>query len=192
MRDLGIVLDEKLTFAAHIDQVVRKASRALGLMMRSFQTGKHGRSFYQCDAKAIVSVYCANVRSIMEYGSVIWGGAAECHVKRLECVQFKFLTWLSARCRTGVPLRYDELLRHFRLSTLLGRRRQHDLIFFTERALQCCRLAISAGSSTFSCANPPFTKSDAISCAAWTRDHCKGGSVRSHPSAMQCISSNVS
>ena len=65
----------------------------------------------------------------MEYGSVIWGGAAECHVKRLECVQFKFLTWLSARCRTGVPLRYDELLRHFRLSTLLGRRRQHDLMF---------------------------------------------------------------
>ena len=45
MRDLGIVLDEKLTVNSQLDQMVRKANRALGLMIRSFQTGKQGRSF---------------------------------------------------------------------------------------------------------------------------------------------------
>ena len=40
MRDLGVMLDEKLTFGSHVDTIVLKANRALGLLMRSFQTGK--------------------------------------------------------------------------------------------------------------------------------------------------------
>ena len=130
MRDLGVMLDEKLTFSSQIDQLVRKANRALGLLIRSFQTGKHGRSFYRCDRKAIVGTYCANVRSILEYGSVIWGGAAVTHMRRLEHVQSKFLVWLCGRCRiSDVSLRYGDLLEYFNLASLTGRRQQHDLMF---------------------------------------------------------------
>lgn len=130
MRDLGVVLDEKLTFAGHIDCIVRKANRALGLLIRSFQTGRRGRSYYRCDSKAIIISYCANVRSILEYGSVIWGGAADTHLRRLEHIQHKFLTWLCARCRfTEMPLQYDLLERHFGLANLATRRRRHDLLF---------------------------------------------------------------
>ena len=130
MRDLGVMLDEKLTFSSQIDQLVRKANRALGLLIRSFQTGKHGRSFYRCDRKAIVGTYCANVRSILVYGSVIWGGAAVTHMRRLEHVQSKFLVWLCGRCRiSDVSLRYGDLLEYFNLASLTGRRQQHDLMF---------------------------------------------------------------
>ena len=37
MRDLGVILDSKLAFSAHVDSVVSKSRRALGVLMRSFQ-----------------------------------------------------------------------------------------------------------------------------------------------------------
>ena len=130
MRDLGVLLDEKLTFGSHVDNTVKKANRALGLLMRSFQTGKNGRSFYTCDSKAVLGTYCANVRSILEYCCVIWGGAAEVHMKRVERVQHKFLMWLCGRCRvTGVTLKYEDLLQFFCVATLLARPEQHDIMF---------------------------------------------------------------
>ena len=130
MRDLGVFLDEKLTFGEHVDITVRKANRALGMLMRSFQTGKHGRSLRQCNRKAVLAAYCANVRSILEFAGVVWGGAAEVHMKRVERVQHKFLMWLCARCReTGVSLEYADLLAHFRMAPLAARREQHDIMF---------------------------------------------------------------
>ena len=77
MRDLGVFLDEKLTFSDHVDVIVRKANRVLGMLMRSFQTGKRGRSLRECNRKAVMAAYCANVRSILEFAGVVWGGAAE-------------------------------------------------------------------------------------------------------------------
>ena len=66
----------------------------------------------------------------MEYGSVIWGGAADTHLKRLDRIQYKFLMWLCYRCRfTDVTLSYDALLQRFRIASLSGRRKQHDLLF---------------------------------------------------------------
>ena len=105
MRDLGVYLDEKLTFGEHVDVTVRKANRALGVLMRSFQTGKRGKSLCECNVKTVLAAYCANVRSILEFAGVVWGGAAETHIKRIERVQHKFLMWLSGRCRdTDVSL----------------------------------------------------------------------------------------
>ena len=128
MRDLGVVIDEKLTFGAHVDAVVKKANRALGLLIRSYQTGKNGRSLYDVNPRLIISTYCANVRSILEYGCVIWGGAANTHLKRMEKNQHKFLIWLCARCRIqNVTLDYENLLRHFGLASLAARRLQYDI-----------------------------------------------------------------
>ena len=88
------------------------------------------RGFSLSNRKAIVSTYCANVRSVLEYCSVIWGGAAKVHLKRIERVQHKFLLWLCSRCRvTNVSFEYAELLRYFGMNTLAARRVQHDLMF---------------------------------------------------------------
>ena len=73
---MGVMLDEHLTFASHVECVARKANRAFGVLIRSFQTGKHDKTFNGSDSKAIISAYCANVRAILEYDSVIWCGAA--------------------------------------------------------------------------------------------------------------------
>ena len=67
MRDLGVLLDQKLTFGDHVEFTVRKANRALVLLMRTFATGKHGRSFNMERHRGILSTYFSNVRSILEY-----------------------------------------------------------------------------------------------------------------------------
>ena len=130
MRDLGIMLDQRLTFGEHVDHTVRKASRALGLLMRTFQTGKNGPQLYAANESVIRSTYYANVRSILEFGSVVWGGIAQSHMLRLERVQEKFLVWLSARCRVlGVSFEYQDLVEHFKMTTLKARFEQHDIMF---------------------------------------------------------------
>ena len=130
MRDLGVMLDSKLTFSPHVDSVVSKARRALGVLMRSFQLCHRQNGLL--NEKAIMAAYIANVRSILEYGSQIWAGAASTHLDRIERVQHKFLLWLAHRTATGRQARdlsYDALLDLFKLQTLASRRQQHDIVF---------------------------------------------------------------
>ena len=129
VRDLGITLDSKLTFSAHINQTVSKANRALGMLFRSFQIGLPRQKF---DRKALLTAYSANVRSILEYGTIVWSGAAKTHLKRLERVQHKFLTWLATRARgtDGLASReYRDLLSFFDVQSLEARRTHFDLMY---------------------------------------------------------------
>ena len=123
MRDLGVLIDQRLTFGDHVDSTVRKANRALGLLMRTLQTGKSGsNAFDAANQRALLTTYFTNVRSIIEYCSVVWSGAAQSHVQRLERIQEKFLTWLCARCRlTDVPFGYCDMSAYFRVPTLNAR-----------------------------------------------------------------------
>ena len=75
--------------------------------------------------------YVSNVRSILEYGSVIWAGAAETHTVRIDRVQHKFLIWLLSYTTSGHSrsLEYSDLLNHFQIPSLASRRVQHDLLF---------------------------------------------------------------
>ena len=90
MRDLGVIVDSKLNFTEHIDSVVKHGNRALGLLIRSLQgvRGSYCRG-------GVIAAYCANVRSILEYGSIIWAGAACSHLEMLERIQHKFLAFLA-------------------------------------------------------------------------------------------------
>ena len=80
--------------------------------------------------RAVLSTYFANVRSILEYCSVVWGGAARTHVQRIERVQEKFLFWLCARCSVrGVPFTYRDLTEYSKVDTIAARHEQHDIMF---------------------------------------------------------------
>ena len=70
VRDLGVVLDRKLTFAAHVDSTVNKANRMLSMLMRSVQIPACPRRV-RLNHVALISGFNAHVRSIIEYGSVI-------------------------------------------------------------------------------------------------------------------------
>ena len=129
IQDLGVVLDSKLTFKDHINFTVSKANRALGVMMRSLQTGC-ARGALKLDP--ILAAYFGNVRSILEYGCVVWGGAAASHLSRLERVQHKFLIWLDSHVyqpHRSASLSYPDLLKFFNIASLDQRRVQYDILF---------------------------------------------------------------
>ena len=47
------------------------------------------------DKTGLIAAYYANVRFILEYGSMVWTGAAKSHLDRLERVQHKCLMYLA-------------------------------------------------------------------------------------------------
>ena len=151
IRDLGVILDETLTFGPHIDSCVKKANRFLGLLFRTFQ--KAGRR-HSLNVSSVRVSYFAHVRSILEYGSVIWAGAAKTHLERLERVQHKFLIWLDYQDATvSASLSYSDLLQKYRMMSLDSRRRQHDLIFL--RNIFVGRIDSSSLLGRFSLLAPP-------------------------------------
>lgn len=88
MKDLGVVLDTKLTFVLHMDSMIAKANSLLGFVFRICQDLDN--------PYAIKSLYCAFVRSIAEYAGVVWQPYHAVHVRRIERIQEKFV-WFALR-----------------------------------------------------------------------------------------------
>ena len=151
VRDLGVLLDTKLTFAAHVDATVTKANRMLGMLMRSMQMPKCPRRV-RFNHAALLSAFNAHVRSVMEYGSVIWSGAAVTHLARFERLQHRFLIWLASNTRHRRPsLDYDSLLSHFCVPSIKARLVQTDLVFLHDifhNQLDCPHLTSLFGLAT--------------------------------------------
>ena len=83
VKDLGVYLDEQLTFKQHLSYIVTKASRCLGFIMRI------AKSF--TDIYCLKSLYCSLVRSTLEYCSVIWNPHYLNGVHRIETIQRRFV-----------------------------------------------------------------------------------------------------
>lgn len=82
IKDLGILLDPKLSFIPHLDFMCAKACRMLGFIKRNTRDFK--------DFLTLKSLFCSLVRSILEYGSIIWSPGYQVHINRLERVQRSF------------------------------------------------------------------------------------------------------
>lgn len=97
IKDLGVVLDEQLSFKQHISYVVGKASSMLGFIFRVT------REF--TDIFCLKSLYCALSRSILEYCSAIWNPFYNNGVQRVESVQRRFLRYALRRLPWSNPFR---------------------------------------------------------------------------------------
>ena len=79
---------------------------------------------------ALLAAYKAHVRSIAEYGSVVWSGAAKTHLVRLEQMQHRFFMWLASNSDgDGSSLDYVCLLNRIGLCSIKSRFVQADLSF---------------------------------------------------------------
>jgi len=81
-RDLGVWIDEKLSFQEHIEITLNKANKMLGLIIRM--------SSEITDPMCLKSLYCCWVRPILENASVVWWPAGLTLVDRIERIQRKF------------------------------------------------------------------------------------------------------
>ena len=122
IRDLGVIFDSKLTFIPHIDNIVMKASKMLGFLIRN------AKQFKKPYTK--IKIYNSYVRSILEYCSVVWSPNYAVHQLRIERIQKRFCRHLSYSSHLLKKLpHYDDKLKHFKMVSLKVRRQQLDMSF---------------------------------------------------------------
>ncbi|CAF4930014.1 unnamed protein product [Pieris macdunnoughi] len=121
-RDLGVILDGKLRFNLHVDDITNRAFRMLGFVLRNCKEFRN--------PSTNVTIYTCLVRSILEYCSPVWNPHYGIYIKRLENVQKRFLWHLSYGCNMARKLpSYNDRLLHFHLKSLRHRRELLDIMF---------------------------------------------------------------
>ena len=79
VKDLGVIVSSDLTWSKHIEAIVAKANKTLGLIKRLLKDTS--------DLKVRKILYCTLVRPILEYASNLWSPYTAKHRKLIENVQ---------------------------------------------------------------------------------------------------------
>ena len=114
-KDLGVYVNDKLSFHQHVTQVVNKANRTLGLIKRAFTTR---------DKLIVKKLYTTMVRPILEYGNAPRTHQFVGDMDKLERVQRR----ATRLCTELRDLSYEERLRAMKLPSLYYRRDRGDMI----------------------------------------------------------------
>lgn len=77
--DLGILVNENLSWDEHISMMVNKANKRLGYLKRSIG--------FNCNVKTKLTCYKALIRPILESGSNVWACVNKKNILKLESVQ---------------------------------------------------------------------------------------------------------
>lgn len=107
-RDLGITIDEKLTFKKHMDSLISSCNSIIGFI------GRTGRNF---DRDTLVTLFNAFVKSKLLFGILIWYPSADVYRILIENVQNRFTMmalreWPNAQNGYRIrpqQVRYEEL-----------------------------------------------------------------------------------
>ena len=122
--DLGITLDPKLNFNAHVDKITNKAKAMLGFVKR------WSKEF--ADPYTTKLLYTSLVRPGLEYGCIIWNPSYNIYSDRIESVQKQFLLFALRHLRwnqnENLPS-YVSRLKLIDLPTLHSRRSMLSVLF---------------------------------------------------------------
>lgn len=123
IKDLGIIFDSELTFNLHIDNMVSRAFRLLGFVIRNSCNFKN--------EKTLVRLFNVYVRSVIEYASLIWSPLYDVHINTIEKVQKKFLRYLYYKKYNiySFDISYEILLNEFNFNKLETRRLISSALF---------------------------------------------------------------
>ena len=114
-KDLGIIMNNELKFHKKTSAVVKKASRILGIIKKSFSC---------LDETMLPYLYKSLVRSQLEYGNVVWGPTYKGNIKSIERVQRRATKLVPAIKK----LDYEDRLRNLGIPSLAHRRRRGHMI----------------------------------------------------------------
>lgn len=82
---LGVILDKKLTWKPFIESIITKCNKGINFLKLTTKT------WWGADVKTTLIFYKAYIRSIIDYGCVMYGSANKCLLNRLDVIQRKAL-----------------------------------------------------------------------------------------------------
>jgi hypothetical protein len=114
-KDLGVLVDENLTFETQMLTTVKKCKQTIGCIKHCFRTR---------DPPTMLKMFCNIVRPKLEYCSSVWHPHTKGNIKIIEKVQRYFSFCLP----TISHLSYNERLELNSMNSILYRRIEHDLV----------------------------------------------------------------
>ena len=118
-RDLGIMMDDKLTLASHADHVASRCRFVAGQILRCLRLR---------DATHLARAYSTFVIPLIDYGSTVYAGCPKKSIDGIERVQKWFTRRVFRVCRLP-EASYERRLEQLGLSDVASRLRSNDLIF---------------------------------------------------------------
>ena len=115
-KDLGVIVDEKLSFKSHISSKISKANSMIHIVKNSFK---------YLDAAMFKLLFKSIIRPHLEYASPVWSPITQGEKNRIKGVQRRASKLVPAL--SNLP--YTERLQILKLPTLEYRRTRQDLIF---------------------------------------------------------------
>ena len=115
LKDLGVIIDSRLTFATHIKQTVVRVSVRANLIHKCFISR---------DVFTLMRAFKVYVRPLLEYASCTWSPHHTPKTKQIESVQRKFTKGLPGY----TSLSYEERLLRLNIRSLEMRRLRQDLL----------------------------------------------------------------
>ena len=117
----GLQNSDDLKWRKHISNTTNRASTALGLLRRNLKfLPKHHKTI----------AYQALVRSILEYGSIVWDPYLQHDIQSLESVQRRAARFILSDYKTMSQGFMTQALKELELPTLQQRRLFNRLCFF--------------------------------------------------------------
>ena len=117
MTDLGILIDDQLSFSPHIDTVCTKAKQRAALILNFF---------YSRNKCWLIRAFIAYVRSLLEYCCSVWSPSQFGLIDKLENIQRRF----TKRLHGLQHLSYIKHLKLLNIDSLECRRIKAVLIVF--------------------------------------------------------------
>ena len=115
-KDLGVLIDNELSFHQHIDAKISKANQMIGLIRKTFK---------YIDIDIFNRLYKAIVRPHVEYADIVWAPTSKHYQDKLEKLQRR----ATRMVKSISHLSYEERLKELQLPTLKYRRTRSAMLF---------------------------------------------------------------
>ena len=116
VKDLGVIINNDVSFTSHIDAVIESAKQLTSWVLRTFKTRDHG---------PMLILWKSLILPKIEYCSQLWCPLNKADIQRLERLQKTFLSKING----NQHLNYWEQLRKYKLYSLERRRERYRVIY---------------------------------------------------------------
>jgi hypothetical protein len=114
-KDIGVLVDETISFSTHIQNQINKANSIMGLIRRTYT---------YLDEQSFKYLFQALVRPHLEYAAAVWSPNKSGEIEQIENVQRRAMKQIPSLKN----MEYNQRLRKLNMPTVKYRRARGDMI----------------------------------------------------------------